>query len=1497
MSNGTLNPAPPAAYGICLGASTISGVEVIETGIAVSSDRSRSIRIGKIVLRPHEGNPREVFRQVMDELAPNGAPVLITGRKFRSFVRLPSITEPEAVEYALSVIGRNASDAVPADTGYEAVVSAGGETFMVYALDRDQKIVGISTGNKCASGTGEFFLQQIRRMDLTLDEAVDLATQGEPYPVSGRCSVFCKSDCTHALNRGEPITDVTAGLCRMIAGKILEIIDKVPHERVLLVGGTARNHAVLKYLRRELDDVTVPEEAPYFEALGAAVAAFDRGEPRAEQLFHPGETTFSFLPPLADFEHLVTFNDTAYAMARPGDRCILGLDVGSTTTKAVVIRAVDHALLDSVYIRTNGNPVEASRECFRRLHERLGGAELVIFGLGVTGSGRQIAGLYALTEGIVNEIIAHAAAAVSFDPAVDTIFEIGGQDAKYTFVTAQVASDYAMNQACSAGTGSFLEEAAYETLGIPMEDIAELAIQGESPPNFNDQCAAFISSDIKNASHEGVSRNDILAGLVYSICFNYINRVKGARPVGGKIFMQGGVCYNRAVPLAMAGILHKQIVVPPEPGLMGAFGVALEIEKRIDLGLLPESRFDLEAITRREVSYGETFICPGGGEKCDLKCPIIKVRIDGRTYPFGGSCNRYTGIRHRREESDRAEDYVRIRNSLMFEPRGADTGAEGKDGRGSDTGPKEAAAPVVGLNTSFLTLKLFPLYNTFFESLGCRVVMPEHVVPSAVNRLVTSMCYPAEVSIGLFEDLAARDPDYIFIPHAKELHVPGGIERLDFCSTCGFSRGEGFILKQAYRDRECASRILTPTINFSGGWERGESAFVETAKTIGFSGQAGRRAFRDAVRAQYGFEERCERMGRDLLESLHRNPDSVLIVLFGRAYNAYASEANKGIPQKLRSRGYTVVPFDMLPYQDEPLSDEYAEYMHWEAGQRILRSAQMVRRDPQLFGVYITNFLCAPDSFLVSYFRRVMGRKPSLTLELDAHAADAGINTRIEAFLDVIQNYRKLQQDEEQRARPAAALPHPPTPQPYQPARISYEQRGTVYVDSDGRRFALTDPAVKLLIPPMGILASRALAAACRRIGIRSESLPPSDSEVLRLGRSVTTGKECLPLIICIGALLRYLKSREDERIMMLLPKASGHCRLGQYHVYANQYIREQGLRNVALLDLGMEQRFGGLGPSFGLNAWKGIVISDVMEEIVYSIMALAQDPERGLRVFEEECDHILRSLDGSSGIGLYRQLRATAKRLHGIPLRAAYEETARVALTGEFFVRRDPFSNLGIARRLAERGFLVSTDSVAGIIYYANFMIKEGLVEPEFTLASRVEFFLSGLTQKIVERRIKRCLAVSGLFTPELIDIYDLIGHSEFLIPRDCDGEQGIIAGLTMRDSLTEYCGVANVGPFGCMQTRFADAIIIPQADARGKMASMRHMNKSTDLGVFTEEDRIPFLSVESDGNPYPQLLEARFDAFCLSAARIARRQGKRPAASQERSLDGVTRRVGRPL
>ena len=295
-----------------------------------------------------------------------------------------------------------------------------------------------------------------------------------------------------------------------------------------------------------------------------------------------------------------------------------------------------------------------------------------------------------------------------------------------------------MNEACSAGTGSFLEESAKETLNIDYREIGNIAFTANEPLNFNDQCAAFISSDIKTASHEGKSKENIVAGLVYSICMNYVNRVKGNRPVGKKVFMQGGVCYNKAVPYAMANLTNKEIIVPPEPGLMGAFGVALEIKNRIELGFLEKGDYNLESLINREFKYGKEFVCAGGKEKCDLKCAISLIEIEGKKYPFGGACSKYYNERNHIKIENDAIDYVKLRQELVYKKY---VNSDNMDSRfrGNDN-------KTVGISKSFLTNTLYPLYYNFFTKLGFKVVLSDTIEKEGIDKIRSAFCYPVEIA-------------------------------------------------------------------------------------------------------------------------------------------------------------------------------------------------------------------------------------------------------------------------------------------------------------------------------------------------------------------------------------------------------------------------------------------------------------------------------------------------------------------------------------------------------------------------------------------------------------------------------------------------------------------------------------------------------------------------------------------------------------------------------
>jgi predicted CoA-substrate-specific enzyme activase len=1473
------------SIGICLGASTLSAVELETT-------EDGAYRITGVRTKAHEGDPKTALTEYLSSADTAGACIGVTGRKFRRLVNLPVITEPEATEYAYRYVNRG-------NVPYDAVVSAGGESFLVYEMDRRGKISRVSSGNKCASGTGEFFLQQIRRMDVSIEDAIELSRTSEhPHELSGRCSVFCKSDCTHALNKGESIADVTAGLARMIAKKIEELLVKIDAKRVMIVGGTARNDVVIEFIRKNFELVEVPEEAPYFEALGAALWALETNrtaDMSERELFREHDSSFEFQRPLEEFVRMVEFKEMPGGTPEEHDRCVLGLDVGSTTTKASVVRIADRRMLASVYLRTNGNPVKASRACYAGLLEQLGGVPVKIVGLGVTGSGRYIAGLHADTDTIINEIIAHAKAAAQFDPEVDTIFEIGGQDAKYTYLTNGVASDYAMNEACSAGTGSFLEESAWESMGVRMEEIAPIALSAKNPPNFADQCAAFISSDIKTAAQEGIRREDIIAGLVYSICINYVNRVKGHRQVGRKIFMQGGVCYNRAVPVAMAALTGKEIIVPPEPGLMGAYGVALEVMNMLELGLAEEKAFDLAELAAREVEYGKSFICGGGKEKCDRKCEINMIHVAGKKVPFGGACNLYYNISHNLSYDVGALNHEPARREIVFsrfvKPR---------------TDLPETA-PTVGINRSFQTNTLYPMYHTFFSELGCRVLLPDTVNEEAVKKGMTSFCLSGQIALGMFDTLLSMNPDYIFMPQIMEMHVSEQKEyRKEYQTVCMFVQGEPFYQIATFLRGEDgeddsdtdakadtgepagAARkrpvMLAPALNFMRGFDTQEEVFVDVARRMGFDEDSAKRAHGKAVEAQAAAFAAMKEEGRKILAELERNPEEFAVVLFGRPYNAFALEANKGVPAKFASRGVRIIPYDFLPYeQEENYKDTY-----WEMGQRIIKAARIVKRHPQLYGCYLTNFLCALDSMMAPHFRDLMGSKPSLTIEVDEHTADAGVNTRIEAFLDVVRNYRKIR---DRIAEPANG---------FIPAKIRVNETGKVeYIDSDGNRFSIKDKAeVRVLVPSMGDLFAEGAAACLRHMGWNASALPVCDREALDLGRAVTTGKECLPIINIIGELLKYLKYREnpDEKIAIFLVSAGGCCRVGQYRILMQTVIEKLGLRNVAVITLENDSGYAGLGIGFRLDMVKIMFAADVLDDIRSAVRAMAVDKDAATEILYREFGKLCDSISRKSRVPFYRQLKASAAELAKIALERPISEAKYIGVVGEIFVRRDHFSLMGIPERLAANGFVMLDAHVMEWMRYTDFMRDIGMYEAKTNLIGRIESALSNIIQNRTERNVKKTLAASGLYEYELLDIYRYMNHSKHLFPWTLTGEPGLSTGASLYHLVDKYCGVINIGPFGCMNSRMTEAVTTAEMTIEGKERAAAEAGIPVDLSAVRERvDVLPFLSIESDGNPFSQIIEARLETFMIQANRLyeammeARKTGRRAGRDElERAVRG---------
>ncbi|MCX6864665.1 MAG: acyl-CoA dehydratase activase, partial [Verrucomicrobia bacterium] len=939
---------------------------------------------------------------------------------------------------------------VPGD--FDAVASLGGEAFLAYIL-ADGRIINVLSHNKCAAGSGEFFVQQIGRMGLGMEEAIRRSFDGKLVPLASRCSVYCKSDITHKLNRNEATPeDILYTLHDAMANKVLSLLEKGQRElrRVLLIGGVTRNAAMVAALRGKLpatEFVVLPESA-WFEAWGAALLT--RDEPLYQKPQITRQANSGRLPALHLYRELVEFIAAPPWQVPPAGPLLLGVDAGSTTTKAVLIDPATRAVVASHYARTNGDPVAATRQCLHALVAVLGNRR--VLRVATTGSARELTGAYLGTEHVYNEISAHAAGAHHFDSDVDTIFEIGGQDSKYIYLRNGVPIDYVMNNACSAGTGSFLEESAHGDLGMEVTAIADLALAAPAPVHFKATCAAFINSDIRIAQQEGHARENIVAGLVYAIAANYLNRVKGPRCMGKKVFFQGGVALNHAVAYAFAHSVGRQVVIPPSPELLGALGVALLACERSSGS--PEHVTDLLALAAPEMQLVNRFIC----KACKMYCSIDRFEVAGRKFPFGGRCSLYENVWKRKSRTVAAPDLVERRAELMF--AGPPVTAQGQRVR-------------VGIPKALTTHALYPLYATFFTTLGMEVVLSD-IDPQGELKSNAGFCFPAQIAHGAVLDLVNKGIDLVFLPHVSRLpHVNAARD----CFLCPISQASPYFLAKAFHD----ARFLSPILDFANGYAASTALTEMAVKELGLSPELARPAWATAVRAQTRVEQALGDLGRRALaEAITAGKPAVLLA--GHSYNAFSPEASQSVGKKLTSMGIATIPADCL----EPVGEGPTA---WHFANQILNAVAIVTQHPNLFLLCVSNFSCTIDAFTQSVMASQLGGKPYLILEIDAHAADAGVQTRLEAFLDIVHNYRAGQSA---------------VREPFVPCRVG--RHGEVIL-SNGQSVPITDPRVKLYFPSFSFYHTQAIAMAARWLGLHTGEVIPLDRTQLDRGLQHTSGR------------------------------------------------------------------------------------------------------------------------------------------------------------------------------------------------------------------------------------------------------------------------------------------------------------------------------------------------------------------------------------------------------
>jgi len=887
------------------------------------------------------------------------------------------------------------------------VIEIGGEDSKLLILRPDPRqgsviLEDFSMNTMCAAGTGSFLDQQASRLGLSIEEFATLALKSETPPrMAGRCSVFAKSDMIHLQQIGTPDYDIAAGLCYAVARSFKSNIGrgKTFIKPIAFQGGVAANPGLVRafedILGLEQGQLIIPEYFAFMGALGAIFIVMEQDSKgdgfRGLEALESDRKTHSAPVQGLTALHLDYEVENERFAAKPvaldsGSELIdvyLGVDVGSLSTNVVAIDR-DRRVLARRYLRTAGRPIEAIRRGLLEIGEEIG-ARIRVCGVGTTGSGRYLTGDFVGADVVRNEITAQATAAIEIDPTVDTVFEIGGQDSKYISIDDGAVVDFEMNKVCAAGTGSFLEEQA-EKLGINIvEEFGKLALASSNPGKFGDRCTVFMESDLVSHQQKGVPKEDLVAGLAYSIVYNYLNKVVGDRRVGNNIFFQGAVAWNSGVVSAFEKVTGKKITVPPHHDVTGAIGAAI-LAMETDKGKGSSFKgFDL----RHRKHSSSSFTCKG----CENMCEIRKVTF-GEEKPlfYGARCEKYEVNDDKKHRGAHLPELFKEREDLLL----ADFNSHSAGEKTKDQSRQ------IGIPRVLHFYELLPFWTAFFHRLGFEVVLSEVTNPQLIYRsvenVVAETCFPVKVVHGHILDLLDKGVRRIFLPSI--INMPRSHPDHQENYLCPLSQAIPYIAKSAISIEEGHIELLDPYFHFQRDRRQLFREIYRFGQGLGKSKETVTEAFAAAQEAQATFERKCFERGQEILSSL--DDASRAVVIISRSYNGCDPGLNLGLPKKLRDMGVLAIPMDFLPLETSEILPELAS-MYWKSGQRIIAAGDLIKKNPQLHGIFITNFKCGPDSFIAHFLRHRMAGKPYLQLEVDEHSADAGVITRCEAFFDSLE--------------------------------------------------------------------------------------------------------------------------------------------------------------------------------------------------------------------------------------------------------------------------------------------------------------------------------------------------------------------------------------------------------------------------------------------------------------------------------------------------------------
>ncbi len=1271
----------------------------------------------------------------------------------------------------------------------DVAIELGGEDAKIIYFTNgiEQRMNGI-----CAGGTGSFIDQMASLLKTDASGLNEYAKNYQAiYPIAARCGVFAKSDIQPLINEGATKPDLAASIFQAVVNQTISGLacGKPIRGNVAFLGGPLHflgelRKAFIRTLNLTQEQIIDPEHSHLFAALGAAMNAKQNTQSDLSSLYKKLSLGIKMdfevnrmQPLFTNEEEYQAFQDKhSIHTVKKGNintyegNCFLGIDAGSTTTKVALV-GEDGSLLYSFYSNNNGSPLKTTIRAIKEIYDILPEKAKIVRSCS-TGYGEAlIKAALMLDEGEV-ETVAHYHAAAFFEPEVDCILDIGGQDMKCIKIKNDSVDNVLLNEACSSGCGSFIETFA-KSLNYEVQDFAKVALFANNPIDLGTRCTVFMNSKVKQAQKEGATVADISAGLAYSVIKNALYKVikiTNPKDLGRKMVVQGGTFYNDAVLRSFEIISGCEAVRPDIAGIMGAFGAAL-IAREHYVGE-ESSMLSIESIN--ELKYETTLArC----KRCTNSCLLtVNKFTGGRQYITGNRCERGLGKEKNIDNIPNLFEY-KLNRYFDYQP----------------LPETEAKRGVVGIPRVLNMYENYPFWHTFFTRLGYSVVLSPTSSRSIYELGIESIpseseCYPAKLVHGHVKWLIDKGIKYIFYPS-----IP--YERKEISGTnnhynCPIVTSYPENIKNNVEElRDSSILFESPFLSFESEEIAGNRLVEIFASKPGIS----EREIKEAVTAAWSEltaarRDMCKK-GEETMAYLKASGRKG-IVLAGRPYHV-DPEIHHGIPELINSYGVAVLTEDSISHLSE-VDRPTIVVDQWMYHSRLYAAASYVRNQPNLELIQLNSFGCGLDAVTTDQVYDILSKAGKIytVLKIDEVNNLGAARIRIRSLLSAVRERE-------------------------------HKHLTSTVTSSAHNRVVFTEEmkeSYTILAPQMSPIHFDLLEPALRSGGYKVVVLPNDNRKAVDVGLQFVNNDACYPSLMVVGQIMDALLSGKYDltKVAVMITQTGGGCRATNYIGFIRRALEKAGMSHIPVISLsasGLEKNPGlKITPGLLISAMQALVYGDVFMRVLYRTRPYEKIPGSANALHHKWRDHCIQSIKDGAKWGEYKKnIRSIIQEFDNLPLDETVKKP-RVGIVGEILVKFLPSANNYLVELLESEGAEAVMPDLLDFFMYSsynsNFKARYlGKKKSSAYIGNTVIWaleMLRGTATKAFEKSIR--------FTPP-VPIKTLAEYAEPVVSTGNQTGEGWFLTGEMLELI--HSGVKNIvctQPFGCLPNHIVGKGVIKE-------------------------------------------------------------------------------------